>query len=631
LANGRHGPTRWSAFLFLLAAVVLVASVVIPAAESARVLRLLRDEERSIEPLRLLIGKFSFGVTEESGELRRYVIAGDSLAIARYRAAALRDDQNVVAMRRFASNLNDEVADDVERIGGLLDRWRALLPNDAPRGLSPAAFAAIAGAREAIRDSVVVATTNLEARLIEWSARDRAAVSAHERRGVMINAVLVLVALAALLAVFQVLGRERRRAQRESALRLAAEALARSYSIPDVARRAADGAMELLRARSAIVAHLDPQSRAVNVAASARSSDADSQGTDNPDLDRIIREAIVGGMPVVVPATAAGAQHTRERAMIIPLGTEAAPVGAIIAVVAPNARFDRDDVAWAQIFAHLVSLSYEKVSLLEEARSGAARLQRLMESRGRLIRGFSHDVKNPLGAADGYAALLQDGIYGAITDEQRASIGRVRDAVHRALSLIDDLHELARAETGHLGIRLEATNMGALVSACAEEYRAAASAKHLEFIQRVDAALPPVETDPSRVRQVVGNLLSNAIKYTAAGSIVIRARSDDGAQSADVAHVFIDVEDTGPGIPVEKHELIFEEFARLADGKHSGAGLGLAISRHVAEALGCRLQLRSEVGKGSTFTLCIPVAARLAVAAPNEPMRRVDPTIHPAR
>ncbi|MFI5230584.1 MAG: GAF domain-containing sensor histidine kinase [Gemmatimonadales bacterium] len=629
-SSRQQATVRWSALLFVLAAVMLVASVVLPAAESESVLQLLRDEERLIEPLRLLAGQLVSGLAEESGELHRYGINGDSVALLRYRNAAIRDDENVLAMRRIASGLDDGVAGDATAIGGLLRRWRSLTPDD-PSPLLPAAnLPKVTGARESVRDSLVVATTRLELRLAAWSADKRAAVKAHERRGIVINAVLVLIALVALLAVFQLTRRERRRAQRESALRVAAEGLARAYSVPDVARHVAEGVVTLVRSANVIVAHVDDERSELRLAAAAGAPPSVMlpRQTDNSYHGSVIETVIGNAKPIVVAAAVIAGENGIGRAMIIPLGTRETPVGAVIALESAKHRFDRHDLAWAEIFGHLASLSYEKVRLLEQARSGRERLQRLMDSRGRLIRGFSHDVKNPLGAADGYAALLQDGIYGAVSDEQRASIARVRDAIHRALSLIDDLHELARAETGHLGIRMEITGLGALVSACADEFRAAAAVKHLEFTCDADAELPDVETDPSRVRQIVGNLLSNAIKYTATGSITLRARSYAGDHPADASHVFVEVEDTGPGIPVEKHEIIFEEFARLAGGSHSGAGLGLAISKHVADALGCRLELRSDVGRGSTFALCIPVRAQIAGPSRTDAAGSAEPSTH---
>jgi signal transduction histidine kinase len=611
-SDRHHAVTRWSLFLFVLVGILLVGSVLLPADESQRVLGLLSEEERLIEPARLLASQLISGVAEESSELQRYVAGGDSLALARYRRAADRDDDNVVAMRRLAAQIGGDVAHDAGLVGGLVERWRALIGGEAKADPSSSSLTATGGRREAVRDSIVVTTASFQDRLADWSAQKRAAVTAHEWRGLVINAVLVCVAMIALAAVFEVMRRERRRTQREAALRLAAETLARAYAVPDVARQVADGAMDLLQPTELIVVHAEPDSRELRVAAYAAATDLRREvgrSYDGSVVDLVQDD----GRPIIVPAArVSGDPALAGRAMVIPLGARNLPVGAVIAFEARSRRFHSDDLAWAETFAHLASFSYEKVRLLEEARAGQARLQRAMESRGRLIRGFSHDVKNPLGAADGYAALLQDGIYGAVTDEQRSSIARVRGALHRALSLIDDLHELARAETGRLDIHFEPTDVGALVMQCGDEYRAAAEAKHLQFVIEVGAGLPRAETDASRIRQIVGNLLSNAIKYTDAGSIALRARSHVHQNTGVASHVLIDVQDTGPGIPTDKHELIFQEFARLTHGEHAGAGLGLAISKHVADALGCRVEVLSEVGKGATFTLCVPLLSETA-------------------
>jgi signal transduction histidine kinase len=125
-----------------------------------------------------------------------------------------------------------------------------------------------------------------------------------------------------------------------------------------------------------------------------------------------------------------------------------------------------------------------------------------------------------------------------------------------------------------------------------------------------------VVTDASRVRQVVANLLSNAIKYTDAGSVTLRASRQE---SGDAQHqsILILVADTGPGIPADKLDSIFEEFSRLSD-KQPGAGVGLAISRHLANAIGCTLGVTSEVGKGSAFTLSIPLRVEREEFAPAE-------------
>jgi signal transduction histidine kinase len=285
------------------------------------------------------------------------------------------------------------------------------------------------------------------------------------------------------------------------------------------------------------------------------------------------------------------------------------PIGAVSIVDAAIEDWRSSDRNWAQIFTHLAALAYEKVRLLDEARDARRELERVMSSRERLVRGFSHDLKNPLGAADGYAELLVHGIFGELTATQRESLESLRRSIRRALDLIDDLHELARAESGVVALRREPVHVGELVHSLYEEYRGAAHASGLAL--GVDAAneLPVLVTDGGRLRQIVGNLLSNAIKYTATGSVTLRARTQAIAPDGDGnGWVYLDVIDTGIGIPADKRELIFEEFSRLGNGDRPGAGLGLAISERLAEALGGRILVESELGVGSTFTVQLPLA-----------------------
>ncbi len=157
-------------------------------------------------------------------------------------------------------------------------------------------------------------------------------------------------------------------------------------------------------------------------------------------------------------------------------------------------------------------------------------------------------------------------------------------------------------------MHVERTDLSLLVNGMAEEYRAAAGAKHLALTVDVEPHLPVVRTDPSRVRQIIGNFLSNAVKYTRSGSITLCAHCRAATEHGEGPCIFVEVIDTGPGIPADERELIFEEFHRIVGTGQPGAGLGLAISARVADALGCRIRVHSEVGMGSTFTLCIPVS-----------------------
>ncbi|HEX6038012.1 PAS domain S-box protein [Longimicrobium sp.] len=255
----------------------------------------------------------------------------------------------------------------------------------------------------------------------------------------------------------------------------------------------------------------------------------------------------------------------------------------------------------------------ERERLLEaerDARAEAERrreeLERVTESRTRLMRGFSHDVKNPLGAADGYAQLLEEGIFGALSEKQVDSVGRIRRSIATSLHLIHDLLELARAEAGQLEIECVATDVCRAAREVAEDFRAQAMAAGLAIDARVPEGLR-ADTDPVRLRQILANLLSNAVKYAPRGQATIGAEVRDGGPRPG-QWVAVRVTDSGPGIPEEKRESIFQEFTRLDPEAQQGAGVGLAISRRIARLMGGDLTVESEVGRGSTFTLWLPPA-----------------------
>jgi len=410
-----------------------------------------------------------------------------------------------------------------------------------------------------------------------------------------------------------------RRALQEEALREAAEALAAAFTIDEVTSQIARTALTATQARGAFVEQIAAgaadRTETVIVRASAGAGDP-ALGTSVPYAGSMTELVLGHGEPTLIPdlehaprpSAATTVPATGCSMIVVPLRHAAAPVGALFVLSEARAPFGPDDLARARTFGHLATLAYEKVRLLDEARDGRAELERVMKSRSRLMRGFSHDVKNPLGAADGYAELLTSGIYGALSTEQTERVECIRRSIRVALALIDDLHALARAEAGHLELSVTPVDLGELARASGEEYRASAEARGLALSVDVPPAPLLAATDRARVRQIISNLLSNAIKYTRAGSIVLCVRRWPQHQvpSPD-SWAAIELTDSGPGIPPDKWDTIFEEFSRLASAETSGAGLGLAISQRLAHALGGQLTLRSEVGSGSTFTLWLPL------------------------
>ncbi|HEX2122069.1 MAG TPA: PAS domain-containing sensor histidine kinase, partial [Thermoanaerobaculia bacterium] len=258
-----------------------------------------------------------------------------------------------------------------------------------------------------------------------------------------------------------------------------------------------------------------------------------------------------------------------------------------------------------------IEAAAERERLLErerEARAEADReresLERVTESRAGLMRGFSHDVRNPLTVADMTAQLLE---IGELSDEERESVQRIRRSIRTSLRLIDDLLEVARAEAGQIDIECEATDVGQVAREVTDDFSAPAATVGLRLEVRAPMGLQ-ADTDPMRLRQILGNLLSNAVKYAQKSQVTVDAELRRSGGPRPGEWVAVSVSDTGPGIPEDKREAIFQEYTRLDPTAQQGAGIGLAISRRIARLLGGDLTVESELGRGATFTLWLPPA-----------------------
>ena len=270
------------------------------------------------------------------------------------------------------------------------------------------------------------------------------------------------------------------------------------------------------------------------------------------------------------------------------------PISALLGVLALAAAI----VTWwmgGRVRAYALETEERRAELLD-----------VMASRSRFVRGVSHDLKNPLHAIDGHAQLLEDGLRGPLTPEQQDSVARIRRSVRAMMRLIEDLLELARAESGQLSITREKVVVHDVVHDAVEEHRAAAEAAGLSLAYDADGADVLIDTDPTRITQVLGNLVSNAIKYTPSGGhIAISTEMLRRAGGRNDMAIAIHVADDGPGIPADKCEEIFAEFSRLQPDDKPGAGLGLSIARRIARMLGGDVTVNGSE-RGSRFTLWLP-------------------------
>jgi len=248
----------------------------------------------------------------------------------------------------------------------------------------------------------------------------------------------------------------------------------------------------------------------------------------------------------------------------------------------------------------------------ESARTEAERARTESEAANRAKSDFlammSHELRTPLNAIAGYAQLLEMGIHGPVTDQQRDALNRIARSQAHLLTLINDVLNFARIDAGQMRYVVQDVPMNDTLAGLEPLVAPQIAARRLTFTYDTCAPHIVAAADGDKVRQVVVNLLSNAVKYTPVGGTV-RLACD-----ADATTVHVHVTDTGPGIDPDQLPVIFEPFVqgdRALNRPNEGVGLGLAISRDLARGMAGDVTVTTELGVGSTFTLALP-RARLA-------------------
>lgn len=230
-------------------------------------------------------------------------------------------------------------------------------------------------------------------------------------------------------------------------------------------------------------------------------------------------------------------------------------------------------------------------------------LRRLESVRREFVANVSHELRTPLASIRAVVETLEGG---AIDDEEVAEdfLHRIVGEVDRLAALVDDLLDLARLESGRVHLALDALDPLDLLSRAAERLRPQTERARLNLIVDVPIDLPPVLADRARIEQVLLNLVHNAIKFTpAGGSITVRGYIDQEMLVTEVT-------DTGAGIPEADLQRLFERFYKADKARRSeGTGLGLAIAKHIVQTHNGTISVRSELGKGSTFTFTLPLVS----------------------
>ena len=353
----------------------------------------------------------------------------------------------------------------------------------------------------------------------------------------------------------------------------------------------------------------------------------------------------------------------RDAAALVAAGDTVLVIGAREAIgTEPTAAVPLDEGTargWMLVVAHSRSVEALRIGLwllslatvgflgfgvIRERRQGirvaerSAELERLYSevarantAKSEFLANVSHELRTPLNAIVGFVELLKDGVYGDLSPRQVPPVDRIAASANHLRHLVDQVLDIAKIAAGRLEVHRETIVLRTFVLNIASELESLINERDLSFSIAVGASLPRVRTDPTHLRQILVNLIGNAVKYTPSGGIAVRGRfvgaSGQGPMSrhtpedpmlvarapdARRAWVALSVVDTGIGIAPDDQARIFDEFEQVnagprGDSMHRGTGLGLAISRRLAQLLDGDLRVESQVGKGSTFTLWLPV------------------------
>ena len=246
----------------------------------------------------------------------------------------------------------------------------------------------------------------------------------------------------------------------------------------------------------------------------------------------------------------------------------------------------------------------QRAQFLEREQEARREAETANRTKGDFLAVMSHELRTPLSAIIGYQELLADGITGPVTELQRHQLGRIKVSARHLLELIDEILTYSRAEAGKEEVQYEVTAVNTMVDDAASLIEPLAADKHVTLsVVRLDTPLD-IRTDPRKVRQVLVNLLSNAVKFTdAEGAVSLRAHRDGDTLELTIS-------DTGIGIEPDHLDRIFDPFWQVeqkATRRAGGTGLGLSVSRRLARLLGGDVLVTSEPGKGSSFTVLLPV------------------------
>ncbi|HTA17661.1 MAG TPA: ATP-binding protein, partial [Polyangia bacterium] len=265
-----------------------------------------------------------------------------------------------------------------------------------------------------------------------------------------------------------------------------------------------------------------------------------------------------------------------------------------------ESRGDKRTSQLTEANVRLLSEIEERERAQREMRQAKELADTANQAKSAFLANMSHELRTPLNAVIGFSELLEQEIFGDLNDKQTAYVGNVLVSGRHLLQLVNDILDISKVEAGRMDLAYEVTPIGAIVDVVRGVIQAVATKKGINLEVAVPDELPDIQVDPGRIKQVLYNLISNAIKFTPRGGVVRLSAETEGE------YLVVRVADTGVGIARENLGRLFREFEQLPQPggvRPEGTGLGLALTKRLVELHGGKVEVQSELGKGSTFSV----------------------------
>ncbi len=294
---------------------------------------------------------------------------------------------------------------------------------------------------------------------------------------------------------------------------------------------------------------------------------------------------------------------------------------------------EQGELMWVVTILHDLTEAIEKARLYEQLKEASQELERNVQEataelaeqnellrrqhialeqasalKSQFLANMSHEFRTPLNAILGYTHMLLHNVTGQVSEAQRKSLSRIDSNAKHLLALINDILDITRIEAGRMPLNVTKFGVPELVDEVMSELEPIIRRSNIKVESKVRNRVPPLRSDRQKIKQILLNLLSNALKFTPTGSVTMSASYDARSKQVVMA-----VRDTGVGIAADDQARVFEDFRQLDSSPargYGGTGLGLSICRRLSHMLGGLIELESQTGKGSTFSLRIPVKAK---------------------